>query len=69
MVVELALTIIIIIIIFTEFIKYILVKYFSNDSEPMQNEFKKYNINNPTDITENTLFKRGINTGYTLRYW
>jgi hypothetical protein len=67
MVVELALTIIIIIVIFTEFIKYILVKYFSN--EPMQNGFKKYNINNPTDITENTLFKRDINPGYTLRYW
>jgi hypothetical protein len=68
MVVELALTIIIIIVIFTEFIKYILVKYFSN-GEPMQDGFKKYNINNPTDITENTLFKRDINPGYTLRYW
>lgn len=31
--------------------------------------FKKYNINNATEITENTLFKRDVNDGYSLRYW
>ena len=69
MLIEIALIIIIVIVITTELIKYTYVKYFSNTyliCERMKNQF---NINDATGINENTLFKRDINNGYTLRYW
>lgn len=113
MVIEIALVILLMIIIITEFIKYVSEKYITpnvslhntfgvlcNDRmklyrdafcsknrdpnnfciNPSAKEIKigqnlaknkQYsdNINNSLGITEDTLFNRDINSGYTLRYW
>lgn len=114
MIVETALVILLMIIIITEFIKYVSEKYIDTPNVSCNNTFgvscnnkmklyrdtfcsknrdsnnfcinppakeikirqnleknKQYgdNINNSLGITEDTLFNRDINTGYTLRYW
>lgn len=122
MIVEIALVILLMIIIITEFIKYVSEKYIDTPSVlcnntlgvscnntfgvSCNNKMKLYrdtfcsknrdsnnfcinppakeikirqnleknkqygdNINNSLGITEDTLFNRDINTGYTLRYW
>jgi len=111
MIIEISLTIVIIIIIITEFIKYASEKYIPSKSGMLcNNKLDSYrdgfcsknrdsnnfcmkspsiktpevkylgikkldfgqpakNINNSLGITEDTLFNRDINSGYTLKYW
>jgi hypothetical protein len=68
MIIELALTIIIIIVVFTEFIKHTKLFSFATTYK------NKKNIHDDCQYAkeafhENDLYKRGVNDRYNLRYW
>ena len=63
MLIELAITIIIIIVIVTEFLKYAVLPYFT------ENEIYDDCLYAQESFRENELFKYNINNDYSLRYW